>query len=174
MCQSVPRKLYLSGVLFLCLLLPACGQVTDQAYALLLKGLYSHTVPVIPAAKLKPLLEKETHPVLLDTRSEKEYHVSHLTGAKLVNYDNFDLAQLKDVPKDTPIVVYCSVGYRSEKIGERLQQAGYSRVQNLYGGLFEWVNQGHPVYNQQGKTNQVHAYSKSWGVWLRKGEKVYD
>jgi rhodanese-related sulfurtransferase len=168
------RKLYLAGLLCLCLLLKACGQTTDKAYALMLKSLYRNTVPVILPTQLSALLQQHNRPVLIDTRSEEEYQVSHLNGARFANYDSFDPAQLKDVAKDSPIVVYCSVGYRSERVGETLQEAGFTNVQNLYGGIFEWVNQGHPVYNKKGKTEKVHAYSRSWGVWLRKGEKVYE
>jgi 3-mercaptopyruvate sulfurtransferase SseA len=70
--------------------------------------------------------------------------------------------------------VYCSVGYRSEKVSEQLRQAGYQTVYNLYGGIFEWKNQGHPVVNAEGEpTERVHAYNRSWGVWLKKGDKVY-
>jgi hypothetical protein len=72
-------------------------------------------------------------------------------------------------------VVYCTVGVRSEKVGEKLKAAGYQNVRNLYGSIFEWVNQGNPVVDNQGKpTQQVHAYSRVWGVWLNKGEKIYE
>jgi rhodanese-related sulfurtransferase len=168
------RSVYLTALLYLCLLLPACGQTTDRAYALMLRGVYNKTVPTITPAKLEVILEQETHPVLLDTRSEKEYGVSRLAGARFVDYETFDPGQLAHIPKTTPIVVYCSVGYRSERVGEKLKAVGYTEVYNLYGGLFEWVNQGKPVYNSRGKTEKVHAYSRAWGVWLRKGEKVYD
>lgn len=77
------------------------------------------------------------------------------------------------MPKFALVIVYCSVGYRSERIGEKLQDAGFINVQNLYGGIFKWVNEGMPVYNSIGPTKQVHGYSRSWGVWLQKGEKVY-
>jgi rhodanese-related sulfurtransferase len=170
----MPQRLYLTGLLYLCLLLPACGQTTNRAYALLLKGMYGNAVPTLTPTELEATLQQKTHLVLLDTRSEKEYGVSHLAGARLVVYETFDPGQLAGIPKATPIVVYCSVGYRSDRVGEVLQAAGYTQVHNLYGGLFEWVNQGRPVYNRQGKTEKVHAYSRAWGVWLRKGEKVYD
>ncbi len=157
------------------LVLPACGQTTDGAYALMLEGMYSNKVPLVKPAVLSKQLQSATQqPLLLDTRTPEEYKVSHLAGARFVPYNKFNLSMVKDVPKDSPIVVYCSVGYRSERVGEQLKKAGYKNVQNLYGGIFEWVNQGYPVYNKDGKTNQVHAYSKPWGVWLQKGEKVYD
>ena len=49
--------------------------------------------------------------------------------------------------KSDTIVLYCSIGYRSEKIGEKLVEMGYGHVFNLYGGIFEWVNRDLPVYN---------------------------
>jgi len=58
-------------------------------------------------------------------------------------------------------------------VSEKLLSAGYQHVSNLYGGIFEWVNQGNPLYNENGPTSKVHAYSRTWGVWLNKGEKVY-
>ncbi|RAU82034.1 rhodanese-like domain-containing protein [Pontibacter arcticus] len=139
----------------------------------MLRGLYSHTVPVIKSAELKEQMQQKQPPVLLDARAPEEYKVSHLKGARLVGYDTFEVSKLKDIPKNTPLVVYCSVGYRSEKVGEQLQEAGFTNVRNLYGGLFDWVNTGLPVYNKAGRTKQVHAYAKSWGIWLHKGEKVY-
>ena len=48
-------------------------------------------------------------------------------------------------------------------------------VSNLYGGIFEWVNQENPVIDTTGnETKNIHAYNKTWGVWLNKGNKVYD
>lgn len=172
--MPMSRSLYLSGLFCLLLILQSCGNMHDQAYALFLKGLHSSSVHLISSEELQRRKAQTTQLVLLDTRSEKEYRVSHLKGARFVDYAQFDVRQLKDIPKHTPIVVYCSVGYRSEQVGEKLQAAGYTDVQNLYGGLFGWVNKGRPVYAAQGKTNKVHGHSRSWGIWLRKGDKVYD
>lgn len=69
--------------------------------------------------------------------------------------------------------MYCSIGYRSEKIAKKLLENGYDNVSNLYGGIFEWANQGNKVYNDYGETTKVHAFSRLWSVWLNKGEKVY-
>jgi hypothetical protein len=43
----------------------------------------------------------------------------------------------------------------------------------MYGGIFEWVNNGYPIVNSAGPTQRVHAFDRTWGVWLKKGEKVY-
>lgn len=140
----------------------------------MIKILYKNTVPLIQPVQLAKRLGSEAPITLLDVRSEKEYRVSHLQGAHLVSYETFDENQTQSLPREREIVVYCSVGYRSERIGERLQQMGFENIRNLYGGIFEWVNQGFPVYSDHKRTARIHAYSKIWGVWLMRGEKVYD
>ncbi len=178
--------------LLLCLQLSGCQQSSDAAYGLMLRSIYSHSVPTVSATELQQELEQAPGsseassllagtsslpaepPLLLDTRTEREFEVSHLPGARYMGVGKPDLSVLKDVPLETPLVLYCAVGYRSEKVGEQLLAAGYTRVRHLHGGLFDWVNQGLSVYNNQGQTNSVHAYTRAWGMWLRKGRKVYD
>ncbi len=111
---------------------------------------------------------------ILDTRSAHEYDTSHLPGAIRVGYRDFDLGKLSDYPLDSCLLVYCSVGYRSEQVGEKLMEAGYSKVFNLYGGIFGWKNQGRVILNDsEFPTERVHTYSEKWGQWLKTGEKVF-
>ena len=139
-----------------------------------LESLYNHTVPMISSDELRQKLDRGTKVVILDIRSQEEYHVSHLENARLVDYDQFARKDVEDLPEDAEIIVYCSVGYRSEKVGEELQEMGYSNVKNLYGGIFQWKNDGYPVINDQSiETDSVHTYNKSWSKWLLKGVKVY-
>jgi hypothetical protein len=72
--------------------------------------------------------------------------------------------------------LYCSIGYRSEKIGEKLKDAGYTNVQNLFGSIFEWVNQELPVENSKDEiVKKVHTYNRLWGKWVdkKKTERVW-
>lgn len=161
------------AVLFLLFSVVSCAsaqRVERGGYSLMLKTLLDHDVPEVDVKDAVKLVDSA---LFLDTREVKEYEVSHIKNALHVGYDNFDSTKVMDLPRDSKIVVYCSVGYRSEKITERLFAYGFSDVANLYGGMFEWVNQGNPVYNDAGKTEKVHAFDRVWGVWLRKGEKVY-
>ncbi len=156
---------------FSLLALVSFGQVKSGAYRTMLHGLLSHSVPEIGVTEAA---RDHESCIFLDAREPREYAVSHIESAIPVGFDHFVLENLPpDLPKNQRIVVYCSVGYRSEKVTEKLQTAGFHSVSNLYGGIFEWVNQGLPVVNQTGATNEVHAYSRSWGVWLKKGKKVY-
>jgi rhodanese-related sulfurtransferase len=146
----------------------------DMLYKQLLRTLYRRTVPTVAPAALVRELGAPAAPLLLDVRTPAEYRVSHLKGARFVNFDSMATEQLADVPRTRPVVVYCSVGVRSERLGERLQMLGFRQVRNLYGGLFEWVNEGHPVYDANGVTTNVHPYSAVWSPWLKRGRKVYE
>jgi len=103
------------------------------AFESMLDELLDGTVPAIDARALEKQLSESTAPILLDAREPDEYAVSHLQGARNVGFEDFDLDTLSDIDKDAPIVIYCSVGYRSEKIGEKLQRAGFKNVVNLWG-----------------------------------------
>jgi rhodanese-related sulfurtransferase len=121
-------------------------------------------------------LKRQSNVLILDARERSEYDVSHLPNAVFIGYNSFEKKTLDSVPKDKPIVVYCSIGYRSEKIGEKLKKMGYTKVYNLYGSIFEWLNQGYPVVDKNGQpTNKVHTYNKAWSRWVEDGkaEKVW-
>lgn len=111
--------------------------------------------------------------VLLDTRSYEEYEISHIQGARWVGFDAFNVGKVDNLPKDTTIVLYCSVGYRSDLVGKKLKDAGYGKVYNLWGGIFAWINQGHPVFVNNKRTHRIHPYSPVWGFWLSQGDKTY-
>ncbi|APG65269.1 rhodanese [Tenacibaculum todarodis] len=139
----------------------------------LLKKYNTESVPYISVDSLKNI-SKDV--VLLDAREKDEFKTSHLENAVFVGYDKFNLKKtIKKLPnKNAEIVVYCSLGVRSEDVAEQLKKAGYTNVLNLYGGIFEWKNLNQKVYNSKGKeTEKVHAFSKEWSKWLLKGEKVY-
>lgn len=147
------------------------GKVESGSFNFMLNRILDRNVPEISVDSLEKNFKDF---VLLDSRSPNEYSVSHIKCAKHVGYDDFEANQVNHISKSKPIVVYCSVGYRSEKITQKLLKEGYQNVYNLYGGIFEWVNQDQKVYKADQPTRKVHAYSKVWGMWLEKGEKVYD
>jgi len=109
-----------------------------------------------------------TQPVVLDVREKKEFKVSHLKGARRARSKKNALKILQGLAKDHPIVAYCSVGYRSSELVEKLQQAGYTNVYNLEGSIFEWANENRPVYAGEKLVERVHPYNKKWGQLLEK------
>jgi rhodanese-related sulfurtransferase len=149
--------------------------VTAQSdYDKKLKSLYKNTVKTIQPAEVKELIAEGEKIVLVDTRSKEEFKVSHLPNAQFLDYDSYSTDDLKKIPTNVKVIVYCSVGYRSERVGEKLLKLGYKSVYNIYGGIFEWKNEGLEVVNKQNHvTDSVHTYNKNWSKWLVKGVKVY-
>jgi len=145
----------------------------DAQFDKKVSNMISFSVPTIDVQELKDI-QNEVH--IFDTRKQTEYDVSHIKNARYLGYKDFDPKRLKDISKDSKIVLYCSIGYRSEKIGEKLLSLGYTNVHNLYGSIFEWVNQGNTIVDKKGKpTTKVHTYNQQWSKWLdgKKAEKVW-
>lgn len=122
----------------------------------------------ISTTQLSEWLAQPEPPLLLDARAPKEFAVSHLPDARPAENEKQALDLLKDAPKDRQVVIYCSVGYRSSALAQKLQQAGYTNVSNLEGSIFEWANQGKPVYQGTQQVKVVHPFSEKWGVYLNR------
>lgn len=106
-----------------------------------------------------------SQPVLLDARSREEYAVSRLPGAVLAPDVAAAVRALGGRMKDAPVVVYCSVGYRSAVLARALGRRGYTNVANLDGSLFEWANRGFPLEPAR-VPPAVHPYDRQWGRFL--------
>lgn len=156
-------------ILFVLVSLNGFGQTTE--YMKMLETYYTD-FPTISCSKAAQLIG-EDNTYFLDTREQKEFNTSHIKGATCVGYDNFNINTVKEIPKDAQIVVYCSIGARSQNVGEKLVDAGYTNVVNMYGGFFQWSNSGLPKYTSSGQTKKIHGFSKSWGKWITNGSVVY-
>ena len=106
-------------------------------------------------------------PVLLDARSGAEFTVSHLRGATRVDPREPGLKAIAAFPRDTPVVVYSRVGYRSARVALWLQHHGFRTVFDLTDGIFGWGNDARPMEAGGGAVMQVHPYSTTWGRLLR-------
>ena len=145
----------------------------DEVFDQKVSQMISFSVPIIGVSELKDI-QNEVY--IFDTRKKEEYDVSHIENAKFLGYDDFTPERIQDIPKDAKIILYCSIGYRSEKIGEKLSSLGYSNVYNLYGSIFEWINQGNVIVDKDGNpTKKIHTYNKQWSKWVdeKKAEKVW-
>ena len=157
----------------LILLISAIGFSQETIPDLLKK----HNNKSVPYISIQELAMSKSEVIILDAREPKEYDTSHIKNAIYIGYDNFDIATVSKIieNKQVPIVVYCSIGIRSEVIAEKLKKAGHDNVFNLYGGIFNWKNEDFSVYNAKGKeTDSIHTFNQEWSKWLKKGVKVYD
>lgn len=110
-------------------------------------------------------------PLLIDTRSAEEYADGHLPGAlhaeSVAQYQQLQ-RRLGPQAVGRPVVLYCSVGYRSSALATSLGRsgAGGAPVYNLEGSIFEWANRGLPVVASHGQTAKVHPYNRQWSRLL--------
>ncbi len=161
--------------IFFFLFLISANSHTQNAVDDLLKTYNTRSIPYISVEELRMLQVNETV-IILDAREISEFEVSHIKNAINVGFNKFssEEKQLQKLNKNTPIIVYCSVGIRSEEIGEKLKKAGFTDVKNLYGGIFEWKNKDFPVIDAAGnETENVHTFSKMWSKYLEAGNPVY-
>lgn len=169
----IPISLLLASILMV--LVAWCQQskpmVQQRSYDLMLKGFLKHSVPEISVQQAVSAIHSYQ---IIDARSQREYEVSHIKGARFYNFDKPETLPglLNTLDKSQPVLIYCSVGYRSEKVAKKFMEAGFPLVYNLYGGLFEWSNQQQPLYRGDSLTRQIHGYNKVWSKWITKGEKV--
>jgi rhodanese-related sulfurtransferase len=105
-------------------------------------------------------------PVLLDVRTPEEWNVSHLPGAHRVDPNASVENVAAGLSKETPIVTYCAVGYRSGEMADRLRAAGFGNVHNLEGSIFQWANEHRPLVHEDERLSTVHPYSRFWGRLL--------
>lgn len=179
--QSVEMKKQFFTILITCAVIITGRSQSEQNdslvqnpdFATTINAYLDFSVPIISCNNFRKNQDKFT---VLDAREPEEFEVSHIKHAIPVGFQDFNLAALESIDKSKPIVVYCSIGYRSEKIAKKLKGQGFSQVYNLYGSIFEWVNEGFPVYNNADElVLKVHTYNRKWSRWVDvpKIEKVW-
>ena len=90
----------------------------------------------IDAETLQNKLENEEI-TLLDVRETSEYKGGHIEGAVNAPLSSLDANELP-YPKDESIYVICRSGNRSAQAANRLQEAGYTKVYDVSGGMMAW------------------------------------
>ena len=132
----------------------SCGQtaaapnsgIINEDYKKTIDSYLSFNVPITTVDILNSL--DKPH-VILDAREREEYDVSHIPGALYFGYKKPEYHLIDNIDKDDLIIIYCSIGYRSEKLGHKLKKKGYKNVLNLYGSIFEWANKDYPLHNNK-------------------------
>jgi molybdopterin/thiamine biosynthesis adenylyltransferase/rhodanese-related sulfurtransferase len=83
---------------------------------------------------------------LIDVREHVEWDAGHIPGAEFIPMGEL-LERIGDVApaKDTEIILQCRSGARSGRMTAALQDAGYTNVVNMAGGILDWQASGLPV-----------------------------
>jgi rhodanese-related sulfurtransferase len=124
--------------------------------------------------KIHEIKEQATVYKDISESTYRSYHALAKVKEMLMRGDSIETVLDTIKNKETPIVVYCTLGVRSEMIAAKLQKAGYIDVKNLYGGISEWKNKEYKVIDStQNTTNNIHTFSKEWSKWLLNGNPIY-
>ncbi|KTD59014.1 rhodanese-like domain-containing protein [Legionella shakespearei] len=97
----------------------------------------------ITAQELKTKLDNHETLVLIDVREESEWPTGHIATAIHIGKGIIERDIEKHIPDiHTPIVTYCSGGFRCALVADTLQQMGYTQVCSLEKGLQGWMDAG--------------------------------
>jgi rhodanese-related sulfurtransferase len=134
-------------------------------------------VPNLSPEELKKRLSSEEAAtyLLFDTRPKEEFEVSHIQSAIRIDPHLSAEAFMRvhgQRIKGKHLLFYCSVGDRSSAVTKRVQgpvlKAGAKSLWNLRGGIFRWYNEGNPVVNEKGDTNDIHPFNDQWGSLIER------
>ena len=92
----------------------------------------------ITSKQLKEKLDNKEKVTLLDVRTPEEWQITHLPNAKHIPLDDI-VSRVNELDSSDNIVVYCHHGMRSARAIGFLQKMGFSKLQNLAGGIDAWA-----------------------------------
>lgn len=103
----------------------------------------------LSAQELKAHLETcDQQPLLLDVRQPWEFEVCKIENSVLLPMSQIT-AKYDSLDFDRETVVICHHGIRSRRVGRYLEEAGFSNIINLSGGVAQWaqtVDKDMPTY----------------------------
>ena len=106
---------------------------------------FSQKVKIVECDIFYKLSIENENALIIDIREKEEYKISRLQDALWAGTKESFTPILKDLSKDTPLLVYCSIGKRSKQCSKWLKTLGYKKVYELKGGIKEWIQNGYPV-----------------------------
>ncbi len=103
----------------------------------------------ITAPQLKTWLDQvatgqRPRPLLLDVREPWEFDVCRIPDAQPMPMRSVP-ARFMELDRNAEIVVICHHGARSFQVAMFLEQQGFGRIHNLYGGMAAWSRDVDPT-----------------------------
>ena len=142
----------------------AGDSLTDEDKLKIIREMYSDYRKSFPdVMEISPQramqLHREGRALFLDVREEKEQEVSMLPDARR----HEDFLDNPAAPRDIYLIAYCTIGYRSGKFVEKMEDRNV-HIFNLKGGILGWLHAGGRIYDQKGESRRVHLYGKKWNL----------
>jgi rhodanese-related sulfurtransferase len=116
---------------------PNRGEGVIRAFAEPIQGKEKKlSVPEIRVEELKKRLDAGQDLFLLDVRDEYEYEISNI-GGQLIPLPELS-KRVNELDPHQMIVTVCQMGPRGAKAVQLLQNAGFTDVWNMSGGIHAW------------------------------------
>lgn len=151
--------------------------------SLIISGVNSKfsTTPQITTEQLSASAEnskEEEKLLIVDARRLDEFQISHIPQAQHLWFRSTDkeivdyLKRESESGKPLKVAAYCSVGYRSSILVDRINSLSNSdpelsnvSAQNVQGSIFKWFNEGRPIVDSKGhETKFLHPYNRFFGL----------
>ena len=100
-------------------------------------------VATLEPGELARRIEAKEDFILLDVRESHEAEICSIGGSRLVPLGRI-LSELSSLDPAATTVVYCKIGLRGEKAARLLRDHGFTRVENLRGGITAWAEEVDP------------------------------
>lgn len=85
---------------------------------------------------------------IIDVREDNEWQQGHIPGAIHLSKGVIERDIEGQLPnKNTPLILYCSGGFRSLLAANNLYEMGYTHISSLQGGLKKWYSLGYSIAN---------------------------
>jgi rhodanese-related sulfurtransferase len=137
-------------VILLSGILAGCSQVKTTASSTVPVVTSQTTdVPTITVSDANTSIQKNSgnaNFVLLDVRTADEFNSGHLAGAINLDYYAADFkANIAKLDKNKQYLVYCRTGIRGAASVQIMLNLGFTKTQNMAGGITEWTQEGYAV-----------------------------
>ncbi|OGY35820.1 MAG: hypothetical protein A3E36_03660 [Candidatus Andersenbacteria bacterium RIFCSPHIGHO2_12_FULL_45_11b] len=107
---------------------------------------------ILPSGNSKHISPKQFHEMIqredvtvLDTRNAYETNIGTFENAidpKLNSFHEFpNYVEQSNIPKDKPVLMYCTSGIRCEKASEEMAHQGYKEIYQLDGGITNYLKE---------------------------------
>jgi len=138
--KNTPGSIFVAGLLFAC---AGCGAGgAHGAGSQDAVGQAGGTPPAvyhkISPQEAKEMIDANPGAIVLDVRTDGEFQMGHIHGARSLPLDQIDSKASTALPdKNALILVYCQGGTRSKAAANKLVAMGYTRVYD-FGGIISW------------------------------------
>jgi adenylyltransferase/sulfurtransferase len=100
-------------------------------------------VEEIAAGDVAAALDRGEDVTVLDVREPHEWQICHIEGATLLPLSELP-ARVHELDSSRTYYVHCKTGVRSARAIEFLQEAGFTRLKNVRGGIKAWAEEVDP------------------------------